>query len=323
LGEFARAKDHLEQGLALYQPQKHSRFVARAVQDPQVSSLCFLAVVLWFLGYVDQASATIQKAQAVAQELAHPFSLAWALDYAARLHQFCRETQTAHDKAEALITLSQEQGFTHYLPGGMIRRGWILSEQGHGEEGIAQMRQGLATYRATVAELERPYYLALLTDAHGKNGQPEEGLAVVAEALAVVDHTGERYYEAELWRMKGELLLVQEIKSQKPILSQVEGAKGKSQKSKIETSPQPLAPSTQAEVGQEAERYFLKAIDVARRQQAKSLELRATTSLAHLWQSQGKYHAARNTLSEVYSWFTEGFDTKDLQEARTLLEELK
>jgi DNA-binding winged helix-turn-helix (wHTH) protein/predicted ATPase len=323
-GEFARAKDHLEQGLTLYQPQKHSRFVAHAVQDPQVSSLCFLAVVLWFLGYVDQALATIHKAQVVAQELAHPFSLAWALDYAARLHQFCRETPTAREKTETLITLSQEQGFTHYLPGGMIRRGWILSEQGHGEEGIAQMRQGLATYRATVAELERPYYLALLADAHGKNGQPEEGLGVLAEAVAVVERTGERYYEAELWRMKGELLLAQEVKSQ--------NAKVKSQKSE-NTDPQPLTPDPQGE----AEACFQKAIDVARRQRAKLLELRAVMSLVRLRQQQAQDYAPRttqhesrirldaahNTLSEVYNWFTEGFDTKDLQEARTLLEELK
>jgi predicted ATPase len=155
----------------------------------------------------------------------------------------------------------------------------------------------------------KSYYLALLAEAYGKAGQAEEGLVVLAEALAVVDKSGERFYEAELYRLKGQLTLQSR---------QVEGKSKASRSRSAVTSPQPLAPSTQAE----AEACFHRAIKIARKQQAKSLELRAVMSLARLWQQQGKRKQARNLLAEVYGWFTEGFDTKDLQEARALLEEL-
>jgi predicted ATPase len=155
------------------------------------------------------------------------------------------------------------------------------------------MRQSLAALRATGAELRQPYYLAMLAETYGKGGQAEEGLNTLAEALAMVQKTGERFYEAELYRLKGELLR--------------QKAKGKGQKAKIES---------------EAEECFRQAIDVARRQRAKSLELRAGISLSRLWQKQGKKEQARRLLAEIYSWFTEGFDTADLKEARALLEEL-
>jgi predicted ATPase len=154
----------------------------------------------------------------------------------------------------------------------------------------------------------RSYHLVLLTEAYGKVGQPEEGLSALTEALAVVHKNGERYYEAELYRLKGELTLQQE--NQK--------SKGKGQKSKIETDPRPLTSNPHAE----AEACFLQAIEIARQQQAKSLELRATMSLARLWQQQGKRAEAHQMLAEIYNWFTEGFDTKDLKEAKVLLEEL-
>jgi predicted ATPase len=172
-------------------------------------------------------------------------------------------------------------------------RGWVLAEQGQGEEGIAQMRRGLAACRATGAELERPFYLTLLAEAYGKGGQVEEGLQVLAEALDAVDKSGERFCEAELYRLKGALTLAR---------SRVQGLTSIVQK--------------------EAEACFLNAIKVARQQQAKSWELRATVSLARLWQQQGKTTEAHRMLSEIYGWFTEGFDTKDLQEAKALLEEL-
>jgi predicted ATPase len=162
--------------------------------------------------------------------------------------------------------------------------------QGKEEEGVAQIRQGLAAWRATGSAVWIPYFLALLTEAYGKTGQLEEGLTALTEALVVVDRTGERYYEAELYRLKGTLTLQSKVQDLR---------------SKVE---------------EEAEEYFLKAIDIAQHQQAKSLELRAATSLAHLWQRQGKQHEAHKLLSEVYNWFTEGFDTKDLQEAKALLE---
>jgi predicted ATPase len=186
-------------------------------------------------------------------------------------------------------------------------RGWALVGQGQREEGIAQIHQGLAADRATGAELARPYHLALLAEAYGKGGQVEEGMHELVEALAIVGKAGERLWEAELYRLKGQLTL------QKFQVS--------SFKFQVPPSPQHLVPSTHAEA--EAEACFHKAIEIARRQQAKSLELRAVMSLSRLWQQQGKRDEARNLLAEIYNWFTEGFDTRDLKEARALLEELE
>jgi predicted ATPase len=195
---------------------------------------------------------------------------------------------------------------------GTALRGWALAAQGQGEVGISLLRQSLAALAASGVRVARPYILTLLGDVYQRMGQAEDGLNTVAEAIAQVQDTGERYYEAELYRLKGELLLTQEVKRQK--------SKGKSQKSKIPSTQHPT-PNTQAEA--EAEACFLKAIAIAQQQEAKSLELRATTSLARLWQRQGTHHEARTTLSAIYGWFTEGFDTKDLQEAKALLDTLR
>jgi len=242
----------------------------------------------------------------LAQQLSQPFNLAWTLSFVARLHYLRREGQAVQERAEAEIALCGEQGFPYFLAVGTILRGWALAEQGKQAEGISQMRQGLAAHRATGSSLDRPYYLVMLADAYGKTEQVAEGLTVLAEALAAVDNTRERFYEAELYRLRGELTL------QKFQVSSFE--------LQVPPSPQPLTPSTHAEV--EAEACFLKAIEIARHQQAKSLELRATTSLARLWHQQGKKREAHDLLSTVYNWFTEGFDTKDLQEAKALIEEL-
>ena len=163
-------------------------------------------------------------------------------------------------------------------------RGWALAMQGQGAEGLTQLRQGLDAYRATGAEFQRPHFLSMLAEVHRSLGQPEAGLTALSEALALVETTGERYYEAELHRLKGELLLQQ------------------------------AAPEVS-----HAETCFQQALDIARRQQAKSLELRAAMSLGRLWQQQGKRQEAQALLAGVYHWFTEGFDTADLQEAKALL----
>jgi predicted ATPase len=301
LGELASVREHLEQVIALHDPQKHP---PRAVQDPGVACLSYAAWALWLLGYPEQALKRSREALTLAQELSHPFSLAVALCWAATLHQCRREEQLARERGEAVITLSTEQGFPFWVAHGTITRGWALAMQGQGEEGIAQLRQGLAAWRATGAEGGRPGQLAQLAEAYGKAGQVEEGLTTLAEALALVDRTGERYHEAELYRLKGQLTL------QKFQVS--------SFKFQVEEG---LASSVQR-LESEAEEYFLKAIEIARKQQAKSLELRAVMSLSRLWQQQGKKDKARQMLAEIYNWFTEGFDTRDLQEARALLEEL-
>jgi len=207
LGEFVSAREHLEQGIALYEPEKHSSHALRSGQDPGVTCLCYMPWVLWHLGYPDQALKRSHEVLALAQELSHPFSQVYALNYAAGLHQFRREWQATQERIEALIALSREQGFAQWVPQATILRGWILAEQGQEKKGITQMRQGLAAWRATGAEIGSPWFLALLAEGCGKAGQIEEGLTVLTEALTAVDKTGERHYEAELYRLKGQLLL--------------------------------------------------------------------------------------------------------------------
>jgi predicted ATPase len=311
LGELVPAREYLEQSLALYDSQK-CRFPASLdLSDHWVASRSYAAWLLWSLGYPDQALQRSHEALTVAQELSRPFSLAFALHGTAQLHLLRREGRAGQERAEAMMALSHEQGFPFWLAMGAMHQGCALAEQGQVEEGMAQMHQGMAAYRTTGAEVGRPSQLARLARAYGKMGQAEEGLAAVAEALATVNKTGERISEAELYRLQGELTLQRETRGWR-----------------LETSPafaqaSSLKPQVSREVAQEAEQCFHKALEIARRQSAKSLELRATVSLARLWQQQGKRREARQLLAEIYHWFTEGFDTKDLQEAKALLEELQ
>jgi predicted ATPase len=309
LGEFALAREHLEEGIALYDPQQHQPR-SYGAEDTRVTCLSYAAVVLWFLGYIDQALQKSHEALTLARDLSQPFSLAIASNFAAALHQHHREVQATQERAEALIVFSTEQEFPHWLAWGTMHRGWALVEQGQGEEGITQIRQGLAAYRATRAELWRPYFLALLAEAYGKVEQVEEGLALLAEALTMVNKSGERSHEAELYRLYGELTLQKEARGWR-----LEAGSSSPQVSSLKSQ-------VSREVKDEAEGCFLKAIEIARRQSAKSWELRATVSLARLWQQQGKRKQAHKMLAKIYGWFTEGFDTADLKEAKTLLEEL-
>jgi class 3 adenylate cyclase/predicted ATPase len=287
LGELVPGRGHLEQGIGLYDPQQHRSLAFRYGADPGVICGLYVANVLWLLGYPDQALARIHEALTLAHELAHAFSLAFALNHTANLYQFRREGQATQERAEASIAFSTEQRFAQWLAQGMILRGWALAEQGQEAEGIAQLRQGLAAWQATGAELDRPRFLALLAEAYGKAGLTEEGLRLLVEAQAAVRRSGERRWEAELYRLKGELLLARS-----------------------------------SENHAEAEACFREAFDIASHQGAKLWELRAAMSLARLWQQQGKRAEARALLAPVYGWFTEGFDTADLQEARALLEAL-
>jgi predicted ATPase len=223
----------------------------------------------------------------LARALSHPQSWASAAAHVAMFHSLRREWQAAHELAEAGMALSREQGFPLWLAWGTIQWGWALVEQGQVEEGITQMRQGLAAWRATGTELIRPYFLGLLAEAYRKGGQAAEGLGALDEALALVQQHQETFCEAELYRLKGEVLR-----------------------------------SLAAGHAAEAEACFHQALDTARRQSARSWELRAATSLARLWQQQGKRAEACALLAPIYHWFTEGFDTADLQEAKALLEEL-
>ena len=181
------------------------------VQVPEVGCLTYTAWTLWALGYPEQALERSHEAFTLAQELSHPFSLAFALNWAAFLHQLRREGQATQKRAEAAMALSAEQGFPVWLGFGTVFKGWALVEQGQREEGIAQLRQGMAAMRATGAELYQPYCLALLAEAYEKVGQAEEGVSVLTEALDLIDKTEERWYEAELYRLKGTLTLQSKV----------------------------------------------------------------------------------------------------------------
>jgi predicted ATPase len=256
--------------------------------DPGVCCRHLTALSLWLLGYPDQAVASVQAALALAQQLAHPFSLTLCLHWAAILHHLRQEALLTQARAEAAMTIATDQEFSHQFAQAMPLRGWALATSGHWEEGLTQLQQGLAAYRATGATMLRPYYLALFAEASAKVRQTAEGLEALTEALATLTKSGVCCWEAELYRLRGELLLQH-------------------------TGTQP----------EEVEACFQQALTVARRQQAKSLELRAAMSLARLWQRQDKQVEAHKLLAPVYGWFTEGFDTADLQEAKALLEELE
>jgi predicted ATPase len=314
LGEFAAAREHAEQGIALYDPQQHrSLAFLYGGYDPGVACLCWAALNLWHLGYPDQALQRSHAALTLAQELAHPHCLATALHWAVWVHQFRGEGQTAQERAEAVMALSAEQGFTLRLATGMLGRGWALVAQGQDDEGIVQLRYGIAASQATGSDLTRPAFLVQLAEAYGRTGQIEEGLHVLAEALAAVHRTGERYCEADLYRLQGEFLLRQaEQGTSRTVPPETELLAEAERVGATDVSPRRT----------EAEACFHQALAIARQQQAKSLELRAAISLARLWQQQGERAKARQLLAEVHGWFTEGFDTTDLQEARALLAEL-
>ena len=207
LGEVTAALEQLEQGAAAYDADRHRSHASAYGIDPGVVCLSYAALALWQLGRPRQALDRSHEALSLARDLSHPQSLALALVWAAWLRQLRREPQPAREHAEAAMALCAEQGFPLWLSMAVILRGWALAEEGQGEEGIARMRQGLADLRATGAGLWRPSFLALLAEAHGRAGRPEEGLGALDEALAMVARNGERAHEAELHRLRGELLL--------------------------------------------------------------------------------------------------------------------
>jgi predicted ATPase len=278
----------LRQGLALYDPQQHHDAAFRYGEDAGVVCHSYAAWTRWYLGYPNQGLVRNGDARRLAQQSAHPFSLGLAWSFAAVFHQLRHEGRAAQECAEAAITLATDQGFPFWMAFGAILRGWALAQQGQAREGIAQIHQGLTAWRATGAAIAQPYHLTLLAEAHGIMGQPEVGLTVLVEALTLVDQTGEWWSEPELHRLKGALLLQQS-----------------------------------ADNHAAAQACFQQALALARQQQAKAWELRAALSLSRLWQHQGKRAEARQMLEVIYRWFTEGFDTPDLKEAKTLLEALQ
>jgi predicted ATPase/DNA-binding winged helix-turn-helix (wHTH) protein len=286
-GHFGTARAHLEASIRLCNAPPPSSPLFHGVCDQRMRALCYLAQVLWALGWADQAQQRMQEALAVAQQGESPPTLGNAQVIAAVLCQWRRDAATTCTYAEAVMALAEEQGFGLRGEQGRILRGWALAMRGHETEGVAQIRQAFAMYPNMEPGLYRAYFLGLLGEACSQVGQPAAGLRAVDEALVLVATTEVRWWAAELHRLQGVL----QLQLPSPDVSQ-------------------------------AERCFQQALAVARAQQAKALELRAALSLSRLWQQQGQRVAAHALLAPIYGWFTEGFDTTDLQEAKALLEEL-
>jgi predicted ATPase len=287
LGEYTAAWTHLEQGITLTDPSMQQALALHIGEAPGVRCLAYAALTLWCLGYPAQAVRRSQEALGLAQELSHAHSLAYAQHFAAFLHHRRREASVSLVLAEALLTLATAQGFPHYVGFGTCWRGVALAMPGQGEAGLAQTRQGMAAVLATGQTLARPLCLILLAEAAGHAGQVDEGISLLTEALRVLEESGRGDLLAEVYRLQGEFLRCQ------------------------------AAPDAA-----QAEACFQQALSMARRQQAKSWELRAAMSLSRLWQHQGKGDEARELLAPTYDWFTEGFDTADLRDAKVLLEKL-
>jgi predicted ATPase len=287
-GEVVAARAHLEQALALYNPERHRSFALRYVYDPRVAALSWLAFALASLGYPKQAKDRSREALAAGSELGHLTTLANARMYACFLAQLCREDRTARDQAEALAALATEQKFPHFVAAATALRGWARAEAGEVEAGLAHLRQGFAEWREMGGRHWEPYFLGLQAETQGRVGQVSEALVLVKQALEEAERTVGGWFEAELHRLHGEALL----RTEQPNM-------------------------------REAEACFRLALSVAQKQSAKWWELRAARSLARIWADRGERRKAHDLLAPVYGWFTEGFETADLKDARWLLGELR
>lgn len=292
VGEFEQGFEHMKRGSRIYDSSQHSRLVQAYGQDPGVLCLAYEAFSLGFLGYPDQALKRIREAATMARELAHPATLVTTSNVACWVYQLFRDAQSTLDHAEVAIFLSTDREFEFWRAMGEIMRGWALSEQGTIDDGIAHIRKGMSAFRATGGEIMLPYFMCLLAEAYGRLGLAKDGLCILSEAQASIQNSGELWCEAEIQRLKGELLLTE------PDISNPQKTK-------------------------EAEGCFCRAIETARAQNAKSLELKAAIALGGLFQRQGKRAQARDILAPVYGWFTEGFETTDLRQAKQLLEQLR
>jgi len=305
LGEFLPALEHFEKALSLYDPERHSYDALRYSQNSSVSMQSHASWALWFAGQPDEALNRIESALALAHDLAQPHGLAHAFLFSAILHQLRRENRIAQEHAEAVLAIATEHQLLLYHAMATVVRGWARTEPG-GKEEVEEIQRGLDAYQATGTQLVRPQLLALLAETLHIAGRVKEALVVLAEALAVAERNSEHYYDAELYRLKGELLLME---ATGPGLSRA-AAVGRVV---VERSQPALT---------EAEECFHQSIKIAQRQKARSLELRVSTNLARHYQHQGRLKEARLLLSNICSTFTEGFDTSDMREAKALLSKL-
>jgi class 3 adenylate cyclase/predicted ATPase len=286
LAELSEARRHFGDGISHYAPEQRRAQVFRDAQDPGVACLSYSALCLWLLGFSDQAHTRSQDAVALAHQLEHPFSVAFARCCFAFVSQFRRNVPNVREQAEIAVTLATEHKFAAWAALATSFHGWALAMEGKSEIGVAELQQGIAAMRAMGAGIWLPFRCTMLAEVFDLLGNAKEGLQCLAEAQTLLDKTEERWWEAEIYRVKGTLLLRHSIASQA-----------------------------------QAESWFRRALSVAHRQQARSLELRAATSLARLFAHQGKHADARDLLAPIYNWFAEGFDAPDLKAAKALLDE--
>jgi predicted ATPase len=283
-GELCCAQAHFQHSVRLYTTYRIPR-AAHQVVDPGV--LCFgrQAYTLWLLGYADQALAAVNQALALAKATGHTYSLGFALLSTGTIHRWRREIKALQEDMHALLTLARQHAFAYYLSAGLFFQGLALVEQGAPAPGLAQMHEARATWEAQGATYNLTAYYTACAHTYHLCGETEAGLRVLDDATILMESTAERYYEAEVYRLRGELLCHPSVRDT-----------------------------------QQAEACFHQACAIAARQHAKAWELRAVMSLCRLWQQQGKHLAARQRLASIYGWFTEGFTTRDLLEARALLD---
>jgi class 3 adenylate cyclase/predicted ATPase len=285
-GQFGTARHHLEAALALYTPPPS--MMVRDLQDVKVTSLSWLALTLEMLGYAEQAEQRLREGLAWADELAHPFSQAFVQTWAVLFYLLRGAGDDAQEMAEGAIALATEHRYPYWEAFAITFLGGALAMQGQTATGIAHIRRGLTALQETGTGVLHPFTLALLAQANGQTGSPEAGVSLIVEAQTVIDAKGEHFYEADLYGLRGALLL-----------------------------------QCDADHVAEAEVGFQQALAIARSQETRSPELRAATRLARLWQCQGKRQEAYDLLAPVYNWFPEGVDAADLKEAKTLLDELR
>ncbi|MGB7924370.1 MAG: AAA family ATPase, partial [Pyrinomonadaceae bacterium] len=303
-GKFAESLEQVEKGIALYKGLKPRAYTGH---DPGMICLSFSAWNLWSMGYPDQALKRVKEAVELAERLAHPQSIALALFIASLIYYLRREVQQSLECAEKSLAVSREHQLPQTIAWCICIRGHAIAAQGRAEEGIAQARQSLAAQNAIGAKLGRPNFLSVMAEMLGDNGQLDEALAALDEGLVIIENTGERTKEAKINWLKGKYLLRRAGVNPDPAATVADAV---------------ASPAIDPQVASEAEAYFRQAIEVARQQQAKAWELRAVMSLSRLWQKTGKREEARAMLADIYGWFTEGFNTVDLTEARELLDQL-
>jgi predicted ATPase len=285
-GDFEEGRMHLDRAIALYDPVEHRPLATRFAQDSAVSLLCYRSWVLWFLGYPDAALADTEQALRDAREIGHAATLMYALVHTSLAHSYCGIYAAANAEAAEGVALANETGSLFWAAFGTTAQGFVSALTGKVSDALQTITSGLAALRPTGTTMWLPLYLSSLAGAYAELGQFDDARRCIEEARTTMETTKERWWEAEVHRTAGEIAL---------------------------KSPKDAA---------KAEAYFERALAVARQQRAKSWELRAAMSMARLWRDQGKRDEARDLLAPVYGWFTEGFETLDLKEAKKLLDEL-